>query len=173
MADFYIAVKITMDVDHEGGFQKREGDRGNWTGGQVGKGILRGTKYGISAAQFPDLDIENLTVAQAEGIYLNKYWDSTYSYIKEQVIANKLFDMGVLWGRSKAVEVMQKALAASWPATVDGIMGPITLNQINNSEPVSLLLAYKTVFVTDAIETGARKPEERPAVAGWIRRINS
>jgi lysozyme family protein len=49
----------------EGGYTKNAKDPGNWTGGKVGKGILKGTKYGIAAASFPNLDIANLTKEQA------------------------------------------------------------------------------------------------------------
>jgi len=172
MADFNIAVAITMDDNHEGGFQNNPNDKGNWTGGAIGKGVLKGTKYGISAAQFPNLDIENLSKEEAAQIYSSKYWNPLYSQIAEQDIANKLFDLGVPFGPKTAVLQMQTALKNSWPATLDGVFGPITLNQINNSEPKSLMLAFKTAFVSHAIAVGANNPAERPFVSGWIRRIN-
>jgi hypothetical protein len=34
-----------------------ERDPGNWTGGAIGKGELRGTKWGISAQTYPQIDI--------------------------------------------------------------------------------------------------------------------
>jgi hypothetical protein len=37
----------------EGGLSMDERDPGNWTGGAIGKGELRGTKYGISAQTYP------------------------------------------------------------------------------------------------------------------------
>ena len=36
-------------IGHEGGFQNMHHDRGNWTGGKVGEGELKGTKFGLSA----------------------------------------------------------------------------------------------------------------------------
>lgn len=59
----------------EAGFTKLETDPGNWTGGKVGVGELKGTKYGISAAAFPRVDIENLTLQAAQGLRKAKYWD--------------------------------------------------------------------------------------------------
>jgi hypothetical protein len=44
----------------EGGFSRDADDNGSWTGGRKGLGDLKGTKYGISAAQYPSLDIEHL-----------------------------------------------------------------------------------------------------------------
>lgn len=59
----------------EAGFTKDERDPGNWTGGKIGVGILKGTKYGIAASAYPDLDIENLTLDQARATRKRKYWD--------------------------------------------------------------------------------------------------
>lgn len=49
-------------------------DPGNWTGGKVGVGEFKGSKFGISAASYPDLDIENLTKDDAAAIYLRDFW---------------------------------------------------------------------------------------------------
>jgi lysozyme family protein len=38
-------------IEHEGGFQNDPDDSGNWTGGKVGVGELKGTKWGICAAR--------------------------------------------------------------------------------------------------------------------------
>lgn len=37
-------------IEHEGGYTDNPKDPGNWTGGEVGKGELKGSKYGLSAA---------------------------------------------------------------------------------------------------------------------------
>ena len=52
-------------IGSEGGFQADRRDRGNWTSGEVGKGELKGTKYGLSAMTYPDLDIKAITLQQA------------------------------------------------------------------------------------------------------------
>lgn len=172
MADFQIAVNLTLK--NEGGFQNSPNDRGNWTGGQIGVGELKGTKYGISAMAFPALDIENLTIEQAEAIYKQGYWNVLYDDIKDQFIANKLFDMSVNEGIGEAVKLLQQILQPHFPnITVDGHFGPITLAAINASDPISLLAAYKTVLVARALQIGADNPTERPFVSDWIKRINS
>lgn len=58
----------------EGEFQNHEWDIGNWTECAVGEGINKGTKYGISACSYPDLDIKNITRKQADDIYFQDYW---------------------------------------------------------------------------------------------------
>ena len=66
------AIDALLDV--EGGFQKHHEDRGNWTSGQIDVGELRGTKFGISAMTYPDVDIENLTREEAASIYARDFW---------------------------------------------------------------------------------------------------
>ena len=176
MADFNIAVAITVDPAHEGGFQEDPTDSGNWTGGKIGVGELKGTNFGISAAVFPDVDIKNLTVDAAKALYFSSpqhYWNPLYAEIKDQFLTNKLFDLGVLFGVGTAVEYMQKVLVAQFGLKVDGAFGPSTLAAINGSEPISLLTAYKVALVARAIGVGRDNPADRPFVGDWIRRINS
>src|SRR5271156_6577955 len=110
MASFDIAVNITLQPDHEGGFQNNSNDRGNWTGGAIGVGQLKGTNRGISAAEFPNLDIQNLSVEDVKNIYHEKYWGFFYAAINDQNVASKLFDLGVLFGQGTAIEVLQQVL---------------------------------------------------------------
>jgi lysozyme family protein len=67
----------------DGGWTINRNDRGNWTGGAVGKGILAGTKWGIaanSAARFgiDPLSIRTMTRAQADEIYRKYYWTDAW-----------------------------------------------------------------------------------------------
>lgn len=68
----------------EGSFTKNGGwtinpnDPGNWTGGRKGVGQLKGTKYGIAANTYPHLDIKNLTLEQADAIYIRDYWPKAW-----------------------------------------------------------------------------------------------
>lgn len=56
-------------LEREGGFSTDTLDPGNYVGGK-----FVGTKYGISAASYPEIDIANLTVEQAKQIYYRDYW---------------------------------------------------------------------------------------------------
>lgn len=173
MALFNIAVGLTLDEDHEGGYQCDPKDRGNWTGGKIGGGELKGTNGGISAHEFPSLDIKNLTIEQIKEIYLAKYWDPHYDSIIDQLIANKLFDMGVLFGVKEAVLKFQEILRTDlFVISEDGLFGEMSLLATNKCEPVSLLVAYKTTFVNHVLEIGTKNPAEQPNVSSWIRRIN-
>ena len=82
----------------EGGYQDIPNDSGNWTGGKVGVGINKGTKYGISAASYPDLDIKNLTMEQADAIYFRDYWQASGADKLPWPACLLVFDTAVLHG---------------------------------------------------------------------------
>lgn len=82
----------------EGGYQAVENDSGNWTGGAVGEGELKGTKYGISAASYPHLDIKNLTLEQANEIYYRDYWKASGADQLPWPACLIVFDTAVLHG---------------------------------------------------------------------------
>jgi lysozyme family protein len=65
---------LTEVFGHEGAYSSDSRDPGNWTGGKIGVGVLKGTKYGIAANTYPHLDIKNLTLKQAGLIYREEYW---------------------------------------------------------------------------------------------------
>lgn len=88
----------------EGGYQNVHNDAGNWTGGVVGEGELKGTKYGISAASYPHLDIKNLTMAQADAIYRTDYWQRSGADKLPWPACLLVFDTAVLHGVGKAQE---------------------------------------------------------------------
>ena len=61
---------FTRLIGNEGVLSMDPKDSGNWTGGKIGLGKLKGSKYGISAASYPMVDIANLTLEGAKAIYL-------------------------------------------------------------------------------------------------------
>lgn len=62
-------------LGNEGGLSMIRTDPGNWTGGRVGVGELKGTNMGIAASAHPDLDITHLSHAEAASIYEREYWE--------------------------------------------------------------------------------------------------
>lgn len=169
MADFRAAVLITIDPEHEGGFQRNANDRANWTGGSVGVGRLVGTKYGITAIDVPGVDVEGLTADQAVAFYQERYWKPLYSQISSQLVANKLFDLGVLFGIGTAVRKLQGVLNL----TQDGQFGPETLAAVNDADESDLLNRYKTEMCSMAVSIANGNTNELADLTGWIHRINT
>lgn len=168
MADAKTAILITIDLAHEGGFQANPKDRANWTGGQVGHGTLVGTKYGVTTLDMPGVAIADLTMDQAAAYYLEHYWKPLYSQITSQPLANKLFDLGVLFGVGTAVKNLQAVLNLE----MDGIFGPHTLASVNAAPP-TLLASFQFEMRAHAKAIAEGNPNDAPDLAGWMRRINS
>jgi lysozyme family protein len=118
--DFLKAFELL--IGHEGGYSNNPDDPGNWTGGGRGQGQLKGTKFGISAASYPDLDIVNLTLTQAEDIYERDYWMKARCMDLPPRLAFHVFDAAVNNGVGAAVRWLQGAVGIGQ----DGVYGPQT-----------------------------------------------
>jgi lysozyme family protein len=137
-------------------------DRGNWTGGKVGAGELKGSKYGISAASFPDEDIANMTLERAKFLAKSKYWDRVHGDALAWPVNVYLFDDDYNSGEGVAVRQLQRTLGLF----CDGVVGPITVDAANrmNDERKADFLA-KRGFEESLIATWPRYGE------GWLKRI--
>lgn len=141
---------------YEGKTSTDKYDPGNWTGGKVGKGIFKGTKQGISAAAYPDLDIMNLTEYEIKTICFRDYWvkcGAERFAKKAPMLACRLYDLSINCGVRRASKMLQHGInavcfgellpvrQAAWrqaiakltkgqPLRVDGSIGPITADII-------------------------------------------
>ncbi|MCU4437482.1 secretion activator protein [Acinetobacter bereziniae] len=150
-------------IGHEGGFSTDRNDPGNWTGGKVGKGIFKGTKYGIAANTYPNLDIKNLTIEQAKAIYKKDWWDKLGADQLHPAIVFQLWDFAVNAGKSRAVKELQQAVGVP----DDGIIGPKTIAAVNIKEvnDVLLLLASERLSFYTSLKTWTTYGK------GWTNRV--
>lgn len=149
-------------VGHEGGYQAHPEDRGNWTGGRVGVGELKGTNFGISAASYPHLDIKGLTVEAAKLIYLRDFWHAIRGDELPAPIAIEVFDGQVHHGDA-AKFMLQRALRVA----ADGVIGPITIAAAQAADVCVVrarFLGERLLLMTDLSTWGAFG-------RGWARRI--
>ncbi len=163
----------------EGTFNHDPDDSGNWTGGAVGKGELHGTKFGISAASYPNEDIQNLTINRAMDLYRRDYWmPLNLDAVISTKIQEEVFDTAVNMGGEAAAEILQAAINFLQPANeqleVDHIIGPKTLAVVNKwcqKDAYALFkvlngfqfMLYFRIIMDDAMK--------RKFAAGWMRRI--
>lgn len=124
-------------IGHEGGYSTDRRDPGNWTGGRVGVGALKGTKFGLAANTYPNLDIKNLTLAQAKEIYKKYWWDKLGADGMHSAIVFQLWDFAINAGKSRAIKELQQAVGV--PA--DGIIGPQTLAAVNAHDLNDVILS--------------------------------
>lgn len=96
------------------------------------------TKYGISKRAYPDVDIEALTLWQAEEIYHKDYWLRCKCDLLPDYLSIAVFDYAVNSGVSKAAKSLQKVLGV----TADGKIGNQTIGAANTQPPHKVLDAY-------------------------------
>ena len=125
-------------IGHEGKFTNDRQDRGNWTTGVIGKGELKGTKYGISAMTYPDLEIKNLTLVQAKQIYKRDWWDKINADQINPALVFQVWDFAINAGMGTAKRKLQLAVGV----LDDGIIGKLTIQAINKAELNDILLKF-------------------------------
>ena len=153
MADFNKAIEKTLV--NEGGYVNDPSDRGGET------------NYGISKRSYPNVDIQNLTVAGAKEIYKRDYWDRLRAdEIGSQQVAFELFDTAVNMGVRTASKLIQSCVG-SHP---DGVIGNMTLQNINTTDEELLLLRFKLSKVARYTYLAKKRPANRKYLLGWINR---
>jgi len=153
-------------VTSEGGFTDDPDDHGNWTGGEIGVGILKGTKWGISAKSYPTLDIKNLTRPMAIKIYLNDFWLRYRIAAYPDNIRLHMLDVSVNSGNSRAVKILQRA-AGFTGDDIDGEAGPQTMKAAASVDVWEYASERNDFYVIYADQN----PGKRKYLKGWIRRV--
>ena len=162
MAVFDDAFGYVVSPTVEGGYSDDPEDPGNWTGGKVGHGELRGTKYGISAARYPGEDIRGLTMQRAKDLYRRDYWLPCKCDVLPPAVALLVFDAAVNQGTGDARRFLQRAVGV----TDDGVIGPVTLGAVRAANRAELIIAYTAERLLDYTKAGGWPRYGK----GWSRR---
>ena len=149
-------------IDVEKGLSLDPHDDGNWTGGKQGVGELRGTKFGISAKEYPFLDIANLTLDKAKEIYRVDYWNLVYGDNLPDPLSHFVFDAAVNQGVSAAILMLQTALKVK----TDGKIGKNTLAaaKASNNETCANFMMLRAFRYMSTVNFGRFGP-------GWFNRL--
>lgn len=125
-------------IGHEGAWSDDRSDPGNWTGGRVGVGELKGTKYGIAANTYGDIDIRNLTLDGAKAIYYRDWWLKAGADQLDGAIVYQLWDFAVNAGMGTAKRALQRAARVA----DDGTIGPVTLRAVRSMSTTDVLMRF-------------------------------
>ena len=163
MAKGNLSACLAITLEHEGGLSMIRSDPGNWTGGKVGKGELKGTKYGVAASAYPNLDIQNLRLQDVQPIYRKNYWDKVRAELLAAGVDLAAFDYAVNSGPSRSVKDLQRVVGAK----ADGVAGPETLKlaaQMDGKTIIQKLCARRMSFLQGLAIWNTFK-------RGWTRRV--
>lgn len=120
------------------------------------------TKYGISKASFPELDIKNLTEKEARRIYRDQYWMRPNLYLLPDAVAGAVLDGAINMGPRPAIRLLQKVVAT----TPDGVIGPKTamMAKLYKGNLKADYLAERAAFYMSL-------PTFKTFGKGWMRRL--
>lgn len=135
---FNNAINWLLNDNVEGAYSDDPNDPGNWTGGEKGKGELKGTKYGVSAATYPQLDIKSLTRDQAAQIYWRDFWVTIKGDQLPPRVALVVFDSAVNQGPGVAAKLLQQDLDVE----MDGDIGPQTIAAARTKDQTETVLDF-------------------------------
>lgn len=147
----------------EGKYSDDEHDPGNWTGGKVNEGELRGTMYGISAKAYPKTDIKSLTLPAAKDIYRRDYWDKLQGDLLPDVVAVAVFKEAVNMGVSGAIKALQRSLRVE----ADGVLGQVTVGMIVGHPPMLTVQQFLTEVAYEYTQMTAFPTYGK----GWLSRV--
>ncbi len=165
MAEFINA--YNKMIHNEGGYvnHKVQGDRG----GQTYAGIARAFHQDWQGWQLidnNDLSSNQLTRLVIE-FYQEKFWDRLKaSEIKNQKIAESIFDFSVNAGVRTAVKLTQLVVGAN----PDGIIGANTLAKLNRTEEELFIPKYALAKVARYTKIVKRDRSQSKFLLGWLNR---
>jgi lysozyme family protein len=134
------------------------------------------TKFGISAREYPTLDIAALTRDDAIAIYYRDWWLKFGFDRLEGGAAAKTFDLAVDIGPDHAIKCVQRALrACKRPVAEDGVIGDETAAATFAVPAFALAAALRSeaagYYRTVAALSRSKRPNgDRQFLAGWLNR---
>lgn len=140
-------------IGHEGGYSNNLRDKGGET------------KYGISKASYPNVNIKELTLEDAKEIYLRDYWNKCHLNSVPEGLRFDMFDMAVNSGTMTSVKILQRAVGV----IDDGIFGLRTAAAVNSFNTTTDELrmrfnAYRLMYYTNLSDFDVFGK-------GWVRRV--
>ena len=147
-------------LKNEGGYVNNSSDLGGET------------KYGISQRSYPNLNIRQLSLKDAQKIYFCDYWlKGKFEQIPDENVATQLFDLSVNLGIRASTIVLQRALRSVGINVVeDGLLGSQTLSGVIFSKPSNLLAAIKSEAAGYYRLIAAQNPSQQRFLNGWLNR---
>lgn len=138
-------------VEAEGGYTNDPND----SGGE--------TNFGISKRAYPQLDIKSLTLAQAEKIYREDYWNRVNADLIPSPLNIMLFDGAVNHGVKASVRLLQRVLLM----TEDGVLGEKTLAALKQRSITEVCANY----MTQRAILYTKQENQAFYLKGWLNRL--
>lgn len=181
MANFQPAFDITMG--NEGGYSNNPNDKGgetwrgiarnmwpNWSGWPIVDQVKASKPGNLNQALFGNAQLNTMV----EQFYQQQFWNPVgLPNINCQQTANQLFDIAVNMGTGTACKFLQQGINSLAPntVTVDGKVGPLTIQAANNQNDEALYNAICALRKQRYQGIVAANPSQAVFINGWMSRI--
>ena len=177
MSDFNIAMQVVI---HHEAYQRPDGtwlyyanninDRGGPTAWGISTLILN--EEHITLASLGLAKMEDMTIQQAFSLYERLFWIPLgLGNIVEQRVATKSLDLTVNFGKFGGTQLIQTAANHMGRGlTIDGIMGPATIQAINQCEPNGLITELVNLSMARYTQIIQRDPTQAQFSKSWFGR---
>lgn len=157
---------IAFVLAHEGGLSDDPDDPGGLT------------NYGISLRSYPRLGrdgIRDLTRQGAADVYYRDWWlKLRCPEIRNDLVAQKYLDTAVNVGKAAGTKILQRALnECGRHVTVDGKIGPQTIDAANRASPEALLASMRRLQASYYEQLIKGNPKLEKFRRGWMARAKS
>ena len=187
MADFETGYKVVMI--NEGGYANDPDD----AGGETYKGIARKRQpnwkgwaivdsYKSKPGNWPALLDKDATLQKmVHSFYKSEFWDAlSLDYVKDQKIANELFDTGVNMGLGIAALFLQHSLnalnrnGADYPdIKEDAKIGPVTVGYLNSHRnPCNVYKVLNCLQGSRYVDLCKANPKNEKFMNSWLSRVS-
>lgn len=125
------------------------------------------TKFGISSASNPDVDVPGLTKEGAKLLYRERYWNACHCDELPFPLSVAVFDAAVNQGEGTAKRMLQISLGV----LVDGILGEKTISAAFKAPEVSLLKRFMAQRMARYARTILNDPPQEVFISNWSNRL--
>jgi len=141
-------------------------------------------RYGLNSKAHPNLLTSGFyeesaanALLEAREHYKEWYWLPVHGdQITDQNVANKVFDQSVPMGIDECGKLAQRTLnvLSQWtsPLMEDGVIGPLTMNQLNKANPTDFLKEFKVICGHYYNTLVLQNPKYEKYLKGWLVRLN-
>jgi lysozyme family protein len=125
------------------------------------------TKFGIAKKYNPNVDIQNLTRAQATEIYRTKYWTPTQCDSLPWPLSLVHFDCAVNQGPGRAALILQRSVGVR----ADGVIGSQTLSAAATAKEPETALRYLFLRLRAYVQSYDEDRNKREFLRDWVVRM--
>ena len=132
---------LALVLKHEGGYVNHPSD----PGGQTNLGVTRKVWEEWVGRESSEKEMRSLTKDQVAPLYKAKYWLACYGPQLPLGIDYMAFDAAVNMGVGRAIKLLQESIGC----VPDGMIGPRTMQLIDQKKPYEIIQAFskrKTEF---------------------------